>query len=371
MYIHLPFCVRKCPYCDFVSYAGREDRIPAYFEALTRELEGYIRQGIFREYTAATLYVGGGTPSLATDELLAFLRQHPAIFAAESLREKTIEINPGTASGSTFQQLYHGGFNRVSVGVQSFHETELTALGRIHTRDDAIACLHAARDAGFQNISLDLIFGLPDADVAAWNSSLAQAIAFKPEHISTYNLTLEEDTLFWKQAQAGTFDLPDEETQLALYETAIATLAATGYEQYEISNFARPGYRSQHNQIYWSNEEYLGLGAAAHSYLHGRRWWNHRNLETYITGGSHVAGEERLTKRATIGETMMMNLRVLEGVSITAFQQRFGQSIDSVYAETLPKLCSLGLLERRGDRLRLTPRGVLLSNEIFREFLLD
>ncbi len=384
LYIHIPFCVRKCLYCDFVSYPGKEHYIQEYFEALRRELEWYIHNGFLSEYKGYTLYVGGGTPSLASEELVMFLGSYHDILTCESFHEATIEVNPGTISFSQFQQLHQAGFNRISLGVQSFYDKELRTLGRIHTSEEAIACFHAARRAGFRNVSLDLIFGIPDSDLTTWKSSLNTALSLSPEHISMYNLTIEEGTPFWEQLQQGQLTLPDEDLQIDMYKSGIAALTEAGYEQYELSNFAVPGYRSQHNQLYWRNEEYLGLGAGAYSYLKGRRYWNYADLETYIAQSTNgkkvfhnihgpypptVEGEERLDPPGMIGETIIMNLRMLEGVDLPAFEYRFGYSLESLYTESIENLRSLGLIEIQNNHLRLTPKGFYLSNEVFQEFV--
>jgi oxygen-independent coproporphyrinogen-3 oxidase len=319
---------------------------------------------------------------------MMFLESYRDMFTCELFLESTIEVNPSTISFSQFQQLHQAGFNRVSIGVQSFHDRELRVLGRIHTSDEAIACFQAARRAGFRNVSLDLIFGIPDSDLTTWRASLDTTISLKPEHISTYNLTIEEGTPFWEHKQQGQLTLPDEDLQLEMYRSGIMVLTKAGYEQYEISNFALPGHRCHHNQIYWKNEEYLGLGAGAYSYLKGRRYWNYTDLETYIHScldghhfgsGAHLedsilsppttAGEERLDLLNIIGETIIMNLRMLEGIDITTFDQRFGQSLETLFAKPLEKLRSLELIEIQNDHLRLTKKGIALSNEVFQEFV--
>ena len=386
LYIHIPFCVRKCLYCDFVSYVGKESDVGRYFEAVHQEFTWYLQHAFFSEYKPVSLYIGGGTPSLVIEELVAFIQAHQKILSSESLREMTIEVNPGTIYFSQFQQLRQVGFNRVSIGVQSLHDTELRTLGRIHTSEEAVMCVDAARRGGFENISIDLIFGVSGSNLMKWKSTLTHVISMNPEHIAIYNLTIEENTPFWEQQQQGILLLPDEDLQLEMYKVGVATLTQAGYEHYEISNFALPGYRSQHNQIYWRNEEYLGLGAGAHSYLKRRRYWNDVGLESYITrnlstakthnahNGSilyppPVEGEERLDMKGRIGETVMMNLRLLEGVNLSTFQHRFGQSLESLYTEPLEKLCSLELIEIIENHLRLTPKGILLSNEVFQEFV--
>jgi len=334
----------------------------------------YLQQGFWSEYSPATLYVGGGTPSLAIPELLAWLAKYRESRVLNAAQEVTMEVNPGAISAAQLQQLVQAGFTRLSIGVQSFHDEELRILGRIHTRDEAFACVQAAREAGVQNLNLDLIFGIPEADRMMWVSSLKTALALEPEHLSLYNLTLEEGTPFWQQSQQGELTLPSEEVQLDMYETGMTMLTCAGYEQYEISNFARPGYRSQHNQIYWQNGEYVGLGAGAYSYLKGRRYWNHADLQHYLTAWLNeqhpaVAGEERLSPAEQIGETIIMNLRMLEGIDLERFRRHFGQALETLYAETIEKFSALGLLEIQDNRLRLTSKGLFLSDEIFQGFV--
>lgn len=384
IYLHIPFCVKKCAYCDFVSYSGKEEYIDAYFDALCQEFDWYVQRHLFDDYRPITLYVGGGTPSLTTTEVIRFLRKLERFLAFKNLQERSIEVNPGTITFAQCQQLRQAGFNRVSIGIQSLQNDELKTLGRVHNREEAIDCVHSARDAGFENISIDLIFGVPGSDLTRWQSTVEQAIRLDPQHLALYNLTIEEQTPFWHLQQQGKLTLPDEETQLAMYEFGISRLQAAGYEQYEISNFALSGCRSQHNQIYWHNETYLGLGAGATSYINGCRYTNTPALETYLAGAASIAAgqnqadalypptviaAERLDREGTLGETIMMNLRLLEGIDLTAFQQRFGVNLEDEYANTLDKLQALNLLEIQGNHLRLTSKGVLLSNEVFQEFL--
>lgn len=384
VYIHVPFCRRKCLYCDFISYASREQDLPAYFETLCEEVQWYVRAGLMEEYQPCTLYIGGGTPSIAVGEVVSFLAAYAERLSLNSLREATIEVNPGTVMASQLRQLRQTGLTRVSIGVQSFHEQGLQTLGRIHTREDGLTCVREARKSGFETISLDLMFGIPGSDLNTWKSSLHEAIDLQPEHISIYNLTVEEGTPFWEQQQLGQLPLPTEEIQLEMYDVGRQMLADAGYDQYEISNFALPGHQCQHNCIYWRNDEYLGLGAGAFSYLNGCRYWNVADLDLYMwqnTGAalSHrngdapyppsVKGEECLDLSHKVGETAIMNLRMRDGIDLAAFHQRFGLAVEEVYAEPIQHLTSLGLLEIQGDHLRLTQQGILVSNEVFQEFL--
>lgn len=378
LYVHVPFCVRKCAYCDFASYSGRDADLPAYMDALAREAAWHAARGAFEAYAVRTVYVGGGTPSLAADRLADFLTAHRARLFPNA-EEITIEANPGTIGLPGLRRLFDAGCNRLSIGLQSLHDRELRTLGRIHSRDDALRCVQAARQAGFRNLSLDLMFGIPGATLADWLTTLRETIALAPEHISAYNLTIEAGTPFAELREQGKLDAPDDDAQVEMADAAVAELAGAGYEQYEISNFARTGFRSQHNQIYWRNEEYLGLGAAAHSYLRGRRYWNAASLDTYLARSRSDAppsdfpptadGHETLDLAGTMGETMMMQLRLRDGVDMRQFQRRFGLSIEAVYGEQIAELCAEGLLEIDQTRLRLTTRGVRFANEAVQRFL--
>lgn len=378
LYVHVPFCVRKCAYCDFASYSGRDADLPAYMDALAREAAWHAARGAFDEYAVRTAYVGGGTPSLAADRLADFLAAH-RMWLFPNAEEITIEANPGTIGLPGLRRLFDAGCNRLSIGLQSLHDRELRTLGRIHSRDDALRCVQAARQAGFRNLSLDLMFGIPGATLADWLATLRETIALAPEHISAYNLTIEAGTPFAELREQGKLNVPDDGAQVEMYDAAVAELAAAGYEQYEISNFARPGFRSQHNQIYWRNEEYIGLGAAAHSYLRGCRYWNASALDDYLARSRSnappsdfpptVDGHETLDLAGAMGETMMMQLRLRDGVDLRQFQRRFGLSIKAVYGEQIAELCAEGLLEINQTRLRLTMRGVRFANEAAQRFL--
>ena len=378
LYVHVPFCVRKCAYCDFASYSGRDADLPAYMDALAREAAWHAARGAFDEYAVRTVYVGDETPSLAADRLADFLAAHRTRLFPNA-EEITIEANPGTIGLPGLRRLFDAGCNRLSIGLQSLHDRELRTLGRIHSRDDALRCAQAARQAGFRNLSLDLMFGIPGATLADWLTTLRETIALATEHISAYNLTIEAGTPFAELREQGKLNVPDDDAQAEMYDAAVAELAAAGYEQYEISNFARPGFRSQHNQIYWRNEEYIGLGAAAHSYLRGCRYWNASALDDYLARSRSdappsdfpptVDGHETLDLAGTMGETMMMQLRLRDGVDLRQFQRRFGLSIEAVYGKQIAELCAEGLLEINQTRLRLTTRGVRFANEAAQRFL--
>jgi oxygen-independent coproporphyrinogen-3 oxidase len=379
-YIHIPFCVKKCDYCDFASYADKYQFVHQYLDALGREIEFYSKKGMLRHYTPETLYIGGGTPSLVTEGILKVLTTYRTALQWDALLEKSIEVNPKAVTPEQLRALQKAGFNRISIGIQSFNNEELHTLGRIHSRDDALECVRQAREAGFRNISIDLMFGIPASALSSWERSLQQAIELEPEHVAMYNLTIEAGTPFERFQQQGRLELPDDDLQLAMYEHGIQQLSEAGYEQYEISNFARPGFRCAHNQMYWRNDEYLGFGAAAHSYIQDRRYWNASEVIAYIVKSvetvegdvlypATVVGEETLNTPARMGETIMMNLRMLDGIDLDAFEARFGVRLESVYAETLPSLLENELLEITEHHLRLTQRGLYVSNSVFQEFL--
>ncbi|PID56480.1 coproporphyrinogen III oxidase [candidate division KSB3 bacterium] len=385
VYLHIPFCLSKCAYCDAVSYAGRMQLVPEYVRALHQEWLWYAESGIWRAFRPSTFYIGGGTPSSILDALLALLERLSRLLPLASFFERTIEINPGTVRLPQLQQLRTAGINRLSIGIQSFHDDELRLTGRMHSADDAQRCVREARQAGFDNISLDLISALPGSTFERWAENLRQAIALGPEHLSIYTLSLEEGTPFWRQYQDGMLLLPEEELQIRMYCHTIEQLTAAGYEQYEISNFARPGRRSQHNQIYWRNEDYLGIGAGAWSSLHGVRSGNYTDLDRYMAGASRLESEqtsgvaaplpptveqyECLDHSRQIGESIMMNLRLIEGIDLQRFRQRFGVALEKRYARELEKLAPLGLLDMQDGFLRLSPRGLLLADEVCREFI--
>jgi oxygen-independent coproporphyrinogen-3 oxidase len=372
LYIHIPFCTSKCYYCDFNSYAGKGSLSGSFFETLAREAEYYIQQGTF-EKGVQTIFFGGGTPSLYPTEILNFLETFYPSFRVASHAEITLEANPGTVTGKKFEQLRDSSINRLSFGFQSFHPAILKKLGRIHSPEDSLKALRMARSVGFSNINGDLIFAIPGQTLEMWREDLEHLIALQPEHISTYNLTIEEGTKFGEWYTQGTFKMPDDDLQLAMYQLSIECLTKAGYQQYEISNFARPGFRSEHNQIYWRNEEYLGLGPGAFSYLGGRRFSNVRSIEDYtkklLEGDSAVVEEEKITPGKQMVETLMMHLRLIEGISLDYFQNRFGISVTDIYPRTLEKLSQLRLLEIVDGRLRLTREGLYLANEVFMEFL--
>jgi len=394
LYIHVPFCLHRCTYCDFNTYAGLLDLRPAYVAALKQELS--LLAARYGALHVTTLYFGGGTPSLLgadyTGDLLDTVRAH---FAPADGAEITLEANPGTVDVTLLAALRAAGVNRLSLGVQSAHADELALLGRIHTWEEAVDAVALARRAGFDNLSLDLMFGLPGQTLARWEATLTQVLTLSPQHLSLYALTLEPETPLAALVSSGAAPSPDPDLAADMYEAASTVLHAAGFWQYEISNWAwgltappaiwalPPDGRtesigpwaSRHNLTYWHNRSWLGIGAGAHSWYTGRRWHNQLHPGDYIralqAGEWPVAEEEVIPPALIQGETMMLGLRLAEGVTDEDFRRRFGVSLAAIYAPTLTQLTENGLLEWDGSRARLSARGRLLGNQVFAAFLPD
>jgi oxygen-independent coproporphyrinogen III oxidase len=394
LYLHIPFCAVRCAYCDFNTYAGLERLYDPYATALIREIR---RAGDERGRPAVrTIFIGGGTPTVLPPTLLAgVLDACREGFDVATDAEITSEANPGTVDQAHFTALAAMGVNRLSMGVQSFDDAELAWLDRIHSAGEAVAAFHAARAASFTNINLDFIFGLPGQAPATWARTLARAIDLAPEHLSLYSLTVEPGTPLFDQARRGAIAEPDDDLAADLYASACDALAAGGYAQYEISNWARGISEStnqrimvpfadslirhspfvcHHNLVYWRNEPYLGFGAGAHSFAEERRWWNVKPVPEYIRriadGRSPEREGESIDRRLAMGETMMLGLRLVqEGVADDRFLARFGVGLDEMFGAEIAGLVRRGLLARLPDRVRLTSEGRLLGNQVFAEFL--
>jgi oxygen-independent coproporphyrinogen-3 oxidase len=334
-----------------------------------------IRQCPWAGSPARTVFYGGGTPSELTSAQLgrinAQLRQS---FRITSDAEWTLEANPGTVTGSSLNKLREIGFNRISLGVQTFHDHHLRAIGRIHSAADARDAFHAAREAGFANRNIDLIFGLPNQTIGEWAADLEEAAALHPEHISLYGLIIEEKTEFGRRHAAGRLPLPDEDAAADMYELTLDSLSAAGYGQYEISNFALAGHECRHNIVYWRNEPYVGFGVSAASFVEGERWSNTASLRVYrqriIDGVSAAEPGERLEGRAAAGEALMLALRMNAGADLRELSARYACDVWSLFRSEIDRFIELGLLERPNERrLRLTRRGLLLSNNVFEAFV--
>jgi oxygen-independent coproporphyrinogen-3 oxidase len=375
IYIHIPFCAKHCAYCDFNTYV--EQRISAIVPETVDAICADVRQTAERVapgMQAQTVFFGGGTPTfLSGSQLAQILGAVREAFGAAEDAEISAEANPGASDAAQFREMRDAGFNRLSIGVQSFDDAVLQSLDRFHTAREAEEAVRAARSAGFDNLSLDLMFRLPGQDRAAWSVSLERAAAIGTEHLSLYSLTLEPGTRFERLAAGGRLVLPDEETELAMYEEAVSRLADAGFEHYEVSNFARPGRRCRHNMVYWRNGEYLGFGPGAVSYLAGRRWRREPLPSRYVrkmrAGEELAVQSEHLDPAAALGETIMLGLRLREGISLAGLRERFGIDVLDHYADEIRRLSADGLMERNGDRLRLTHSGLLVGDSVCAEFL--
>jgi oxygen-independent coproporphyrinogen-3 oxidase len=369
LYLHIPFCRRRCTYCDFNTYAGLENLFTPYVAALGEEIR---RTG--QGERVATIFFGGGTPSILPvpllSELLAACRD---AFDVDAHAEITLEANPGTVAAAKLGRLRRLGFNRLSFGVQSANSDELALLGRLHSFDQAVQAVKNARDAGFANLSLDLIYGLPNQSLENWRTSLRAVLALSPDHLSAYCLTVETGTPLADWVGGGQVPEPDSDLAAEMYELTEEVLGSAGFNHYEISNWAVPGSECRHNLVYWRNGAYLGLGAGAHSHKDGRRWWNVSAPAEYIqrinADESAQASAEELSELQAMSETMIMGLRLSEGVRASLFRDRFGKQLDEVYGQELTELTAAGLLEWDGCRVRLTARGRLLGNQVFMRFL--
>lgn len=389
LYIHIPFCRHRCGYCDFNTYSGLDQLIPSYVEALEREIREVGEQG--GRPTAHTVFFGGGTPSiLEADQLRGLLAAIRDSFLVEIGAEITLEANPGGLDRADLAEIVAAGFNRLSLGVQSIHPAELAVLEREHGLEQVISSVAAARAAGFANVNLDLIFGVPGQSLDSWDKTLAQVLDLGPEHLSLYALTLEHGTPLRRAVRAGRVKMPEDDLAAEMYEAASLRLARANYLQYEISNWARCGdepdaYRlaCRHNLRYWRNLSYFGWGAGAHGYVRGRRYSNVLAPATYIRrmqSGARgafplsraAARSEVISVEEEMRQTMWLGLRLTEeGVDEEGFRARFGTAMDAVFGREIEDLVRLDLLERVANRprLRLTPRGRLLANQVFVRFV--
>jgi len=413
LYIHIPFCVRKCAYCDFLSFPSGEEERERYVERLTEEIEeaGAVSEG----YVATAIFFGGGTPSVLTpkqtERILNAVKK--SFYVAEDA-EITTEVNPGTADREKLEAWRQAGINRLSFGLQSTENRELQYLGRIHTMEDFLESYRAAREAGFENINIDLMSALPGQTVSSWEKTLRTVVSLQPEHISAYSLIIEEGTpfcqLFGEDGDAaeekkrrqslGIPELPDEDAERRMYYDTERILGEAGYHRYEISNYAKPGYECRHNKGYWTGTEYLGLGLGASSYINIRREKgeaakisasgkesgdrrqlerrsNVRDFKTYLSltrddfrAGRQIEERELLTNQAQMEEFMFLGLRMTKGISEIDFVSMFGVKIEGVYGPVIERLIGDGLLKREGVWISLTEWGMDVSNFVLSEFLL-
>ena len=383
LYIHIPFCRQKCFYCDFPSFAGREKKIDRYLQALEQEF-ALLRQGLYqkdnvrdteRKFAPRTIYIGGGTPTALSAHQLAKLLEivQKYVMVAEA-EEFTVEMNPGTVDREKLLRLQQAGINRLSVGVQSFDNHCLQKIGRIHTAQEAVDTIELAHNLGFGNISLDLIYGLPQQNREILTKSVERALTLPVQHISVYGLQLEEGTAFHRMEALGKLQLPTDELVEAMHDYIVEKLPEAGYQRYEISNYALPGYESKHNLAYWQDVDYLGLGSGAHSYWQGTRYENPRSIDDYISaleaGRLPADVEEQVDRQAHMEEYCFLGLRTAAGIDKNLFQQKFGVDLFTVYGRTIEKLVAKDLLQHTAKGIALTPLGMKYGNQVFAEFLL-
>lgn len=387
MYIHIPFCVRKCVYCDFLSAPATRQIQQAYVEALKKEL--LCEAANYTGMEIQTVFFGGGTPSiLAAEELAGILDCIRENYSIDKDAEITMELNPATATQEKLLYLKKAGINRLSIGLQSADNRQLQLLGRIHTYEDFLQTYDMARVAGFDNINIDLMSALPGQDMAGWVQTLEKVLALQPEHISAYSLIIEEGTPLYEKLESYP-DVPDEDTDRQMYCETKRILAEHGYQRYEISNYARNGYACKHNQIYWQRgvehiADYVGFGIGAASTVRNMRWKNTEDLEAYLqvfsgkpqTGeGGYLCGNgvkedfQELSLDELMEEFMFLGLRMMCGVSRTEFFKSFGKSMEELYGAVIHKWAELGMLVQAGDFVRLTDTGIDISNVVLAEFL--
>ncbi len=370
LYVHIPFCVRKCPYCDFNSGPVGEQKRARHLSALETE----IRTSPWKGSEARTVFFGGGTPSeLTLTELRRIVKALRDTFDLSRLEEWTIECNPGTLDDRKVSGFAEMGFDRISLGVQSFQHRHLEALGRCHDADQSRDAVKLARQAGFDNLNLDLIFALSGQTIDEWDRDLEEALSLDPEHLSLYNLTIEPGTEYGRRHRRGELPLPEEEAAALMYEKAMEATSGAGLEQYEISNYARPGRRCRHNLVYWSNQPYLGFGVSAASYVDGVRWVNCADWTRYESsvdrGQASRETEEKLSPPHALGEEIMLGLRTNEGLQLKAASRRHGLDADELFADELRFLTGEKLVQESEGWLRLTARGRLVADAVCAEFL--
>jgi oxygen-independent coproporphyrinogen-3 oxidase len=374
IYIHVPFCRSRCSYCDFATGAYEEALAERYVAALAREIEAFDRVEGLAEVD--TVYFGGGTPSLlAPAQVARVLEAVRRRFRVDARAEVTLEMNPGTVTPERLRDLRAAGVNRASFGAQTFDDRELKRLGRTHTSDDTRRTLEALRAEGFDNLSFDLIAGLPHQTLAAWARNLEEALRLRPAHLSLYLLEVHEGTPLAEQIREGRYAVPDPDLAAEMYRLMVERTREAGYEQYEISNFCLPGRESRHNVKYWAGAPYFGFGCSAHSFDGSRaRWSNERDAAAYVKlveeKGSAVVMLDELDERGASAEALFLGLRLLvRGVDLAAHRARFSRDVRADFAEDLARFGEAGLIEFEGDVLRLTPEGALLSNEVFSAFV--
>jgi putative oxygen-independent coproporphyrinogen III oxidase len=365
-YIHIPFCSHICYYCDFAKVLMTGQPVEAYIDELLKEYDSY------QISTLKTLYIGGGTPSvLPADQLEKLLTHLTKNLDLDKLEEFTVEANPSDLTDEVIAVLANSPVSRISLGVQSFDDKLLKRIGRTHTQAQVYTSIERLRKAGFENITIDLIYGLPNQTMEMVESDVKKLLDLNLPHVALYSLILEDHTVFMNRQRRGRLRLPSDDRNADMYEYIIDTLTSHGYIHYEVSNFGKKGYESKHNLTYWDNAEYYGIGAGASGYLDGIRYKNHGPVHHYLREENKRINEEVLTRKEMIEEEMFLGLRKKSGVSIERFQKKFGQSLEEVYGGVVPDLAKQQLLFEADGRIQLTEKGFELGNEVFERFLLN
>lgn len=383
LYIHIPFCKQKCQYCDFNSYAGKENLIETYMKWVEFELKG-VGEGNRVDYennlddliVVKSIYIGGGTPSFIDSKYIEKIMEIvKECYTIDSNAEITIEVNPGTVSQKKLETYLNSGINRISIGLQSTHNEILSKLGRVHSYEEFLYTYNLARNVGFKNINVDLMLGLPNQSLNDLQESINEVINLEPEHISVYSLIIENGTPFCEKLEKQEIALPSDELERAMYWETKRKLEKAGYTHYEISNFAKPGFESKHNLSCWNQEEYIGIGASAHSYTNNVRYSNIDSIEDYIRNyenGNEIDNfvfHEKQNKESKMKEFMMLGLRKIQGIHIQDFKNKFGENPIYLYKKELEKLVNEELLEIDGDIIKLTDKGIDLANLVWEEFV--
>jgi len=388
IYLHIPFCSKRCGYCDFTTYAGKESIIPAYVDSLCDEIK-IVTDLCNEPLIAKTIFFGGGTPSLLTlGQYEKLFKTMENCFSVREDAEISLEANPGSVNSEYLSGLKKLGLNRLSLGAQSTNNEELSFLGRIHSREDIFKSVNAARDAGFKNLNLDLIFGLPEQKFGNWKKSLSEVTSLNIEHISLYALTIEKGTPFGALANKGLMNIPDPDLAAEMYEWSSEELDRVGFQQYEISNWAKSDFYCKHNLQYWHNLPYLGFGVGAHGFARDMRISNALRINDYINrikrrstqNNGNMAEEfpvspatvsiKPVNKNTSMQETLMLGMRLTkEGVSAQKFNDRYGDKLVDIFGKDIAELLELKLIEWVGDSLRITDRGRLLGNQVFMRFV--
>ena len=368
-YVHIPFCTQICYYCDFSKVFIKNQPVDSYLEHLLEEFQSYDIQKL------RTLYIGGGTPTaLSASQLEVLLKGLTKNLDLSVLEELTIEANPGDLDADKIAVLKNSAVNRVSLGVQTFDDKMLKKIGRSHLEKDIYENLDRLKLAGFDNISIDLIYALPGQTMEQVKENVAKAIGLDIPHMSLYSLILENHTVFMNRMRRGKLPLPKEELEAEMFEYIIAELERAGFEHYEISNFSKLGFESRHNLMYWDNAEYYGIGAGASGYVNGVRYKNHGPIRHYLSAveeGNARITEEHLSQKEQMEEEMFLGLRKKSGVSMARFEEKFGRSFDGLYGETVRDLVQQGLMQIEGDRVRMTKRGLFLGDTVAERFILE